>query len=272
MSDPTQVQRIAQQFAQHWARDRAQEPLSAIAQAKQGDPSLLQANALMAEAFTDAMGVALDVHDGVHQQLWAKAWQQVREGLATQPSVEAKGADRKMENLNSDGRFCVDGHEFPDSESNWMGDGQYPPFAVFDIVEQKNLLPYYLTRKQAEQAMDKLIESMKMSTTTKKPEWSAAHKLCANTEGWDIFDTGGKEYRLCRIDDPEQWMEDMNVPSVATLSDDEDAWKIVLSGMQPHHVAALEFMKYHNPDEVAHMRDGIATHPSERQPYESPGM
>ena len=84
MSDPTQVQRIAQLFSQHWARDRAQEPLVAIAQAKQGDPVLLQANALMAEAFIDAMGVALDVHDGAHQQLWAQAWQHVREGLVGQ--------------------------------------------------------------------------------------------------------------------------------------------------------------------------------------------
>lgn len=46
--------------------------------------------------------------------------------------------------------LCVDGHEFADTESNWSGDGQFPPFAVFYIDAQKNLLPYYLTRKQAE--------------------------------------------------------------------------------------------------------------------------
>jgi hypothetical protein len=49
--------------------------------------------------------------------------------------------------------LVVDGHEFADSESNWAGDGKYPPFAVFDVDFQTNLLPYYATRKQAEQAM-----------------------------------------------------------------------------------------------------------------------
>lgn len=61
-------------------------------------------------------------------------------------------------------RLCVDGHEFPDSESNWAGDGQFPPFAVFDIDAQENLLPYYLTRKQAEAAMDRLMENIPPTT------------------------------------------------------------------------------------------------------------
>jgi hypothetical protein len=100
-----------------------------------------------------------------------------------------------------------------------------------------------------------------MSTNTQKPEWSAAHKLSANTEGWDIFDAGGEEYRLCRIDDPEQWMEDKDVPAVGTLSDDADAWKIVFTGTQTHHVAALAFMKYHNPEEVAQMESIDFTRP-----------
>lgn len=53
----------------------------------------------------------------------------------------------------------VDGHEFPDSESNWMADGQYPPFAIFDIDAQENLLPYYCTRTQAEKAMERLLSA-----------------------------------------------------------------------------------------------------------------
>jgi len=53
--------------------------------------------------------------------------------------------------------LCVDGHEFPNSESNWMGDGQYPPFAIFDIDAQENLQPYYATRGQAEQAMQRIL-------------------------------------------------------------------------------------------------------------------
>jgi hypothetical protein len=65
-----------------------------------------------------------------------------------EPGVASLGSGRSL---------CVDGHEFPDPESNWMGDGQFPPFAIFDIDAQENLQPYYLTRTQAETAMTRIL-------------------------------------------------------------------------------------------------------------------
>jgi hypothetical protein len=50
-------------------------------------------------------------------------------------------------------KFCVDGHEFADSDSAFAGDGQFPPFVIFDIDAQENLPGYYATREQAEQAL-----------------------------------------------------------------------------------------------------------------------
>lgn len=61
--------------------------------------------------------------------------------------------------------LCVDGHEFPDSESNWAGDGQFPPFAVFDIDAQTNLQPYYATRAQAEIAMQRILQERPIKDT-----------------------------------------------------------------------------------------------------------
>lgn len=53
--------------------------------------------------------------------------------------------------------LCVDGHTHPDSDSAFAGDGQFPPFAVFDIDVQENLAPYYLTRGQAELALSRML-------------------------------------------------------------------------------------------------------------------
>ena len=136
-----------------------------------------------------------------------------------------------------------------------VGRDKQPVAQVLEAIKLHS--PGAVTPEQVA-AVDALAESRKMSTNTQKPEWSAEHKLAANTEGWDIFDTGGEGYRLCRIDDPEQWMEDMNVPSVATLSDDTDAWRIVFSGELTHHAAALAFMRRLNPQEVAEMEAFLA--------------
>lgn len=50
-------------------------------------------------------------------------------------------------------RYCVDGHEYPDTESNLAGDGQHPPFRVFDIDAQDYLPGVYATRAEAEAAL-----------------------------------------------------------------------------------------------------------------------
>lgn len=52
-------------------------------------------------------------------------------------------------------RFVVDGHEFANEESAFTGDGQYPPFVVFDVAKQENLPGEYPTRGQAQAAADK---------------------------------------------------------------------------------------------------------------------
>lgn len=50
-------------------------------------------------------------------------------------------------------RYCVDGLEFDDPDSNYTGDGQFPPFVVFDVTRQENLPGHYDTREKAEQAL-----------------------------------------------------------------------------------------------------------------------
>lgn len=49
-------------------------------------------------------------------------------------------------------RYVVDGHEFPNEESNFLGDGEYPPFVIFDVDRQENLPGEYGTRTEADQA------------------------------------------------------------------------------------------------------------------------
>jgi hypothetical protein len=53
-------------------------------------------------------------------------------------------------------RYCVDGHEFENAESNLAGDGQFPPFWIFDIQAQDYVGPTYETREAAQAECDKL--------------------------------------------------------------------------------------------------------------------
>lgn len=55
-------------------------------------------------------------------------------------------------------RYCVDGHEFENEESGFIGDGRYPPFVVFDIEAQDNLPGTYATREDAQVVADRLNE------------------------------------------------------------------------------------------------------------------
>lgn len=56
-------------------------------------------------------------------------------------------------------RYCVDGAVYPNDENGplFQGDGQYPPFVIFDIQAQKNLPDHYQTREAAEEALSKLL-------------------------------------------------------------------------------------------------------------------
>lgn len=51
-------------------------------------------------------------------------------------------------------RYIVDGKESPHEESNYMADGQYPPFVVFDVDRQENLSGEYPARAEAQQVAD----------------------------------------------------------------------------------------------------------------------
>jgi hypothetical protein len=50
-------------------------------------------------------------------------------------------------------KYTVDGHVTEDEDSDWQTDGQYPPFAIFDVRQQKVLEPYYPTREDATKAL-----------------------------------------------------------------------------------------------------------------------
>ena len=56
-------------------------------------------------------------------------------------------------------RYAVDGAVYPNDENGplFQGDGQYPPFVIFDIQAQKNLSGYYQTREAAEKALSKML-------------------------------------------------------------------------------------------------------------------
>lgn len=61
--------------------------------------------------------------------------------------------------------YVIDGHEFPldpaqMENGDWrtadgvlMGDGQFPPFGIFDVEAQDYILPFYQTRAEAEAAL-----------------------------------------------------------------------------------------------------------------------
>lgn len=70
------------------------------------------------------------------------------------------------------------------------------------------------------------------------PEWTPEMKKLANDEGWGIFDctgSAGGPWQLQKID------EDAIIP------DDEAAWRLVVNSNVPHHRAAVEFLRIHNP-------------------------
>lgn len=61
-----------------------------------------------------------------------------------------------MNKGNPNPPFVVDGHEHSNIDSNWVGDGQYPPFRIFDTAKQRYVGPEYRTRVAAEAALRKM--------------------------------------------------------------------------------------------------------------------
>lgn len=58
---------------------------------------------------------------------------------------------------NPNPKFVVDGHEFPNEESNLAGDGRHAPFYVFDSDAQDYVGGPYDTRELAQRAARKLV-------------------------------------------------------------------------------------------------------------------
>lgn len=55
-------------------------------------------------------------------------------------------------------RFIVDGRESEDPDANQAGDGQFPPFVIFDQIAQINIPGKYETREKAEEIVVALNE------------------------------------------------------------------------------------------------------------------
>jgi hypothetical protein len=55
--------------------------------------------------------------------------------------------------------LCVDGRESDDIDAPYAGDGQFPPFVIFDIDGQRNLPGEYASRGRADAAMRAIINN-----------------------------------------------------------------------------------------------------------------
>jgi hypothetical protein len=72
--------------------------------------------------------------------------------------------------------------------------------------------------------------------------WTAAHSDAAEREHWCVSDCAGSmwgEVQIQKLDDHK----------LNTLADDLEAWKIVITGTKPHHVAAAAMMREYHPTE-----------------------
>lgn len=58
-------------------------------------------------------------------------------------------------------RYTVDGAVYPNDPEGplFQGDGQYPPFVIFDVTAQENLPKQYPTREAAETALLLLVKA-----------------------------------------------------------------------------------------------------------------
>lgn len=84
------------------------------------------------------------------------------------------------------------------------------------------------------------------------PAWSHEHAGAALREGWDIFECEGSAngpWQVQHLDDAS------DVPGAPQLESDGDAWRVLLTGNQPHHAAALDFIKAHCPEEYERLME-----------------
>lgn len=81
---------------------------------------------------------------------------------------------------NPNPRYCVDGHEFNNVDSEMAGDGQFAPFRVFDTKAQDYLPGTYATRVDAERAIP-----------ATSAVWNDDDSARASAEGWNVFEVHG---------------------------------------------------------------------------------
>ena len=148
MSEPTQVDRIAQLFTEYWVRDHGQASLDALQ-----DMLTVQerawSNACMAEAFIDVVGVDIThVQNKEHHEIWMQAAVKIQQALlensaknsvdGREPSVMRVGnkADYERGQKAAHLHGAEKGWEGPPGESRLFWDG----FADF-MREQEDSKP-----------------------------------------------------------------------------------------------------------------------------------
>ena len=103
-----------------------------------------------ASGFQDGYNTAMNVLG--HLQRWCSTSDTIAmDNAEADARAAAKG--------NPNPPFVVGGHEFDDEDSNLAGDGNYPPFYIFDTARQQNLPGSYSRRDTAQLAADKLNEA-----------------------------------------------------------------------------------------------------------------
>ena len=100
-----------------------------------------------ASGFQDGYNAAMNVLG--HLQRW-------RSTSDTIAMDNAEADARAAAKGNPNPPYVVDGHEFDDEDSNLTGDGNFPPFYVFDTERQRNLPGRHPTREAAQALADAL--------------------------------------------------------------------------------------------------------------------
>jgi hypothetical protein len=107
-------------------------------------------------AHIDDVGIVLDeLKELLTEPEWsAESKEQTRLGklLSAQTLLESAGYTVTVPTP----AYCVDGHEFPNEDSGLIGDGQFPPFRVFNIEAQDYEPGTYPTRAEAQVEADRL--------------------------------------------------------------------------------------------------------------------
>lgn len=149
------------------------------------------------KAFKDSNG-ACPFYPGTRSEAeWIDGFCKAQEEAAT--ASQAAEAQTTVETLQAEDRYAVDGAVYPDDENGplFEGDGQYPPFVIFDIQAQENLPDRYPTREEAEKALALMLAEIGADRSDQKPAvtglrlaetigtGSNLFAVCVKGEDWD---------------------------------------------------------------------------------------